>query len=1023
MNKKELISSILFLFISGLPGPVFGQDKMDWWRDDKFGMFIHWGIYAVRARGEWIMVNQKIPVSEYELLAEEFNPSQFDAEAWVDLASQAGMRYLVFTSKHHDGFCMWNTDLTDYDVVDRTPFARDVVAELSQACMDKHIKFGVYYSINDWHHPDAARPQTVNRYIRNYMFPQVTELIQNYPISILWFDGDWQTGWTDEDAQDLYELCVSLNPDIIVNDRIKRNMPNAGDYITPEQVIPDIPPGRDWESCMTINTNWGYHQYDSYWKTSQRLIRYLLEISSKGGNFLLNIGPTADGVVPQPSVDVLREMGQWLDKFGQTVYHTRTSPVQTDAFGRVTYRDEMFYPHVWKLNVSRIITIPYQVAGNCAVELLTDGTPLPFTIHSNSVSVNFNAVTLDPPATTLRFQPLDFITADAQGRFLLNPDKAHLRGDGLCVDASGYVGCWTEGKNRVFWRFKSGLSHNYEIMMHYAADPCCAGKDLNIRVNDQIISHTTRSTGGLDDYLFFSIDSLSVAAGWTDLIVEPAGGEVPNIRLKQVALYPRIATPEISEVGFTMQNHFRMSWDEIAFAQGYHVYRDTVPGFVPDQSGGSNRVANSILDQEPDIPGIQWIDTDNVKTDQHNYYYRVSTVGFSESAPSNEYGLFKFELTTTDGTDFTHVAFPVEMENLSDAASLLNAIDGCNSIARWDAIYQGYQQYLPELPASNFSLSSMSACFVNVVQKSRLMLSGPISEPAHHLINTNTTSFNEIMVPLYRPEITSASILFDDIPYCNGVAKWDVSGQCFLQYVPGLPGSDFRIQAGHPCLVSVTENGIWPSQGTISLHRSLSPSTRAYTDAPHLVWGKLEESLASVLRLSFRAFIADREEDDLTESSPGCGIQDGFWRVQCSTFRHPWKAGERLIVRFYNSDVESIRELEIPLSYHPDNQVIMLSENETYPSDFYLSQNYPNPFNSATTIQIAVAEYRRVRVCVYDIQGKLVRILKDSDLAPGFHELRWDGRDRWGYIPGNGVYIIQMETGDVTFMRKALFLK
>ncbi|MBN1480663.1 alpha-L-fucosidase, partial [candidate division KSB1 bacterium] len=230
-------------------------DKMDWWKDAKFGMFIHWGIYAVPARGEWVMNQEKIPIAEYEKFAEQFNPVQFHADEWVQVAKEAGQKYLVITTKHHDGFCMWDSKVTNYDIIDRTPFKRDVIRELTDACERAGIVFGVYHSILDWHHPDVLAGR-IRAYRDNYLFPQVQELIENYHPKIMWFDGDWQSGWSDADARALYNLCISLDPEIIVNDRVKRWMSNPGDYVTPEQEIPEKPLQRPWESCQTINWNW-----------------------------------------------------------------------------------------------------------------------------------------------------------------------------------------------------------------------------------------------------------------------------------------------------------------------------------------------------------------------------------------------------------------------------------------------------------------------------------------------------------------------------------------------------------------------------------------------------------------------------------------------------------------------------------------------------------------------------------------------------------------------------------------------
>ncbi len=319
------------------------EKRMEWWKDARFGMFIHWGAYAVfegEYRGktapsgaEWIMYTLKIPVHEYEEVARTFNPVDFDAEKWVSTAKKAGMKYIVITSKHHDGFCMWHTRLTDYNIVDYTPFGRDVLKELAEACKKEGMKLGFYYSIMDWHHP-LAHGDSFPEYREKYMKPQLRELLTNYgDVAVLWFDGEWIPEWTEEQGRDLYNYVRSLQPDIIVNNRVgkgrkgmmgeKEDEKYAGDFGTPEQGIPDRPRSFAWETCMTMNGSWGYKKSDRNWKSPARLVTYLVDIVSKGGNFLLNVGPDARGIIPEASAARLMEIGEWLGVNGEAVYGTR----------------------------------------------------------------------------------------------------------------------------------------------------------------------------------------------------------------------------------------------------------------------------------------------------------------------------------------------------------------------------------------------------------------------------------------------------------------------------------------------------------------------------------------------------------------------------------------------------------------------------------------------------------------------------------------------------------------------------
>jgi len=410
--------------------------RMAWWREARFGMFIHWGIYSVPARGEWYMLQGRVPIPQYEKYAADFTASKFDARQWARLAKQAGMKYVVLTSKHHDGFCMWDTKLTDYNIMS-TPANRDVVKELAEACREEGITFGLYHSIMDWHHPLAqgsvweaftsdkkmtqkeveAAPVPRWAEYRAHMKGQLKELLTNYgPLGVLWFDGEWIKAWTAEQGRDLYAYCRSLQPSIIINNRVtvsRKGMsgftegPNfAGDFATPEQYIPgNGVEAFDWESCMTINNSWGFNQGDSRWKTPQTLVRNLVDIASKGGNYLLNVGPTREGEIPQPSIEALKEIGKWLEANGESIYGTAASPFpKAPDWGRITRKGEVLYLHVFQWPEDQKLTVPGIAAGQAeSAWLLADAakSPLALNASGNTLTIHLAGEARDGTDTVI----------------------------------------------------------------------------------------------------------------------------------------------------------------------------------------------------------------------------------------------------------------------------------------------------------------------------------------------------------------------------------------------------------------------------------------------------------------------------------------------------------------------------------------------------------------------------------------------------------------------------------------------
>ncbi|MCB0655314.1 MAG: alpha-L-fucosidase [Saprospiraceae bacterium] len=407
--------------------------RMEWWRDARFGMFVHWGLYAIPAGiyqgdtthsiGEWIMETLDIPVSDYEKLAGQFNPVQFDADAWAQLAANAGMKYLVITSKHHDGFCLWDSEVSQYDIMDASPYQKDILGALKTACDKAGVKLCFYHSIMDWHHPQA---QSINypdynsrdkmnpefdQYRDNYLRPQLRELLAKYDPGVLWFDGEWIPEWTEEQGKALYNELRNIKPSLIINNRVgkgrqgmqgmnKADQNYAGDFGTPEQEILTGTSEYDWESCMTMNDTWGYKSIDHNWKSTRTLIHNLVDCAAKGGNYLLNVGPTAEGLIPATSVERLQEIGKWMQVNGEAIYATRrhNRPYQAGESAEVTYSKDGKVAYVIALDwPGKDLSLGgLKPAEGSTVQLLGVSTPLSWSFAAGQATVAISDVLQDP---------------------------------------------------------------------------------------------------------------------------------------------------------------------------------------------------------------------------------------------------------------------------------------------------------------------------------------------------------------------------------------------------------------------------------------------------------------------------------------------------------------------------------------------------------------------------------------------------------------------------------------------------
>src|SRR6266852_2873628 len=377
--------------------------RMQWWHEARFGMFIHWGLYSVLGRHEWVMENEGIPVTEYEQLAKRFQPKPNAARAWARLAKQAGQKYMVMTSKHHEGFCNFDTKLTNYCAPKQGP-SRDLVREYVEAARAEGLRFGFYYSLMDWHHPDGARcanNEDARKRFVEYTHGLIRELLTNYgKVDVLWYDVSWPLDAAGWESERMNKMVFELQPDIIVNNR------NAlpGDFSTPEQEIVADKRGRAWEGCMPLNESWGYHQADDAWKTPKQVIRNLITCSRDTGNYLLNIGPKPDGSIPEESVAVLTDVGQWMARNGESIYHSDPCQPRRSNYASFTRKGNTLYMHVhfWPGETASISGLQTAVK---SAKLLASGKNVEFKQDKFRVRLTgLSAAAADHPITTIAIE-------------------------------------------------------------------------------------------------------------------------------------------------------------------------------------------------------------------------------------------------------------------------------------------------------------------------------------------------------------------------------------------------------------------------------------------------------------------------------------------------------------------------------------------------------------------------------------------------------------------------------------------
>ena len=539
--------------------------RMAWFNEAKFGMFIHWGVYSIPAGehagktgyGEWFVEETKMPMSEYERFAPQFNPTEFSAREWVRIAKSAGMRYLCITSKHHDGFGLWNSKLGDWNI-GRTPFRhREPLKELADACRAEGLRFCLYHSIMDWHHERYGERRAYNdtatgdvnmpEYVE-YMKGQLREVITQFgPLGILWFDGGWEKCWTEipNHGPDLYNFVRGLQPDIILNDRGGR-----GDYGTPEQTIPGTAPKTAWETCMTLNDHWGYNKHDRNWKSTTTLIRNLIDCASKGGNYLLNVGPTGDGLLPYECVARLQQIGEWMRANGEAVYGTIPGPFRQLDFGRATMKGNTLFLFMFNTPSDRRLLLPGLSTPIKRAYLLADARRRPLSVAAADAGPVITLPNYPPPAWNEhanvivcvcdgRPESTASLTAQAaDGSLTLLAKEAEVEGEGPAAYESGNgkdnIGTWTSEKNVVVWNARIAKGGLFRVTLDYACPSDSADSTFEISFGKRKVSGKSDATGS--DWTTFKtmeLGTVEIEAGKIAVRVTPLskpGLAVMNLR-------------------------------------------------------------------------------------------------------------------------------------------------------------------------------------------------------------------------------------------------------------------------------------------------------------------------------------------------------------------------------------------------------------------------------------------------------------------------------------------------------------
>lgn len=555
--------------------PEQREARLKWFKEARFGMFIHWGVYAVPAGvwqdkeisgiGEWILKNGEIPISTYKGYAKDFTAANYDPQAWADLAKEAGMKYVVITSKHHDGFTLYDSAVSEWDAVNASGAKRDLLAPLAKAVRGNGLKFGLYYSqAQDWIHPggaimglqpnqpgwDPAQTGDFASYIHTIAVPQTQEILTRYKPDILWWDTP--SNMTSALAKPLHDLLPQV-PGIISNDRLGGEY--KGDTKTPEQHIPPRGyPDQMFEVCMTMNDTWGFKKNDHNWKSVTQILQNLSDISSKGGNFLLNVGPTADGVIPPESVERLKSVGQWMKANGEAIYGTEASPfARRLSWGRVTRKTAgdktTLYLHLWNWPEDGKLLLPTLKETPVSGRVLTTGQEIKSSATGDGVIISLPGKATDAiiSVAVLEFdRPLTitqqpFITAGADGNIVLDAFSADLHGGytgTLKVEGTGdaaHLTHWLDPHWRIEYLVSPSAAKTWQIEAEVIAP---AAVSLLVKSGNQESQVPVPATGDEKTYKTVSLGTIALPAGQTSFEFKGGSQGWKPIQIRKVILKP-----------------------------------------------------------------------------------------------------------------------------------------------------------------------------------------------------------------------------------------------------------------------------------------------------------------------------------------------------------------------------------------------------------------------------------------------------------------------------------------------------